>query len=507
MPLSFFMKQHLIGPAKKAFLMKLALFFCLGFVTAAISGQTFSPSQNFRVGEKISYEVTFGRFRDVGHVEIEVVSQGTLAGQAAVEIRGRFRTYGVVGAAFLPVDEERITIASAESGEPLIARKIYDPEGLAEERRKDFTKIPNGQFDLLTLLYQIRRLSGSGTAILSEEDSISTITFRPERSAVVETPAGKFECDEIGIEGDGLAGLGIRRSSVFLTRDDKRLPVAFRFTTDKGEFRANAAAITEQAMKQTEPLPEPTPAATPKPTPKLTPTPEPYIPNRPLSDDLPFQIGETLEYRISAAGRPIGTIVLRVRERILSSGRDTLVLNATVTNAESGNPFFILNDSITELVDPVSLTPFRSDIKFTGGLAGFTQSVNYDPNGIAVIGGSRRIDVPVGTHSLLSFLYAMRSFNLTPGKAADSRVNDTRVAVFWKDQPLVFTLRPGSVETIELSGKRFSAQRIAITTGDADLDRLGIKVWLSPDRQRFPLRILLGIYQADFVGADKILPN
>ncbi|MCV4594049.1 hypothetical protein OFC51_33920, partial [Escherichia coli] len=84
----------------------------------------------------------------------------------------------------------------------------------------------------------------------------------------------------IGIEGDGLAGLGIRRLSVFLTRDDKRLPVAFRFTTDKGEFRANAAAITEQAMKQTEPLPEPTPAATPKPTPKLTPTPEPYIPNR-----------------------------------------------------------------------------------------------------------------------------------------------------------------------------------------------------------------------------------
>ncbi|MCV4860399.1 hypothetical protein OFB63_30595, partial [Escherichia coli] len=69
------------------------------------------------------------------------------------------------------------------------------------------------------------------------------------------------------------------------------------------------------------------------------------------------------------------------------------------------------------------------------------------------------------------------------------------------------TLRPGSVETIELSGKRFSAQRIAITTGDADLDRLGIKVWLSPDRQRFPLRISLGIYQADFVGADKILPN
>ena len=103
----------------------------------------------------------------------------------------------------------------------------------------------------------------------------------------------------------------------------------------------------------------------------------------------------------------------------------------------------------------------------------------FDPaTGKVMVNGTNAVDAPVGTHSILSLFYALRSFNMKPSKDMKNPVNDTRVAVFWENQPYIFTLRPSEVQVITLHGQKFPAQMISITTQNQFLDQLAPKVWL-----------------------------
>jgi hypothetical protein len=48
---------------------------------------------------------------------------------------------------------------------------------------------------------------------------------------------------------------------------------------------------------------------------------------------------------------------------------------------------------------------------------------------------------------------------------------------------------------------------ITINTGNPQLDQLSLKVWLSNDGRRIPLRFSAGVYQADLVSTSNILPK
>ena len=101
-----------------------------------------------------------------------------------------------------------------------------------------------------------------------------------------------------------------------------------------------------------------------------------------------------------------------------------------------------------------------------------------------------------------SLLYAIRSYNLKPSRDASNPVNDTRVAVFFDQQPVIFTLRPSAPEMITVAGEKVSAQLISVSTGNQNpqLDHLQIKLWLGNDDRRLPLRISAGGFQADLVA-------
>jgi hypothetical protein len=105
----------------------------------------------------------------------------------------------------------------------------------------------------------------------------------------------------------------------------------------------------------------------------------------------------------------------------------------------------------------------------------------------------------------LSLIYAVRSFNLKPSKDTYNPINDTRVAVFWENKPYIFTLRPSTAEIIDIKGMKISAQLISVNTGNPQLDSLNIKVWLSNDSRRLPLRFSAGQYQADLISEKNLL--
>jgi len=474
----------------------------LVFLLIALATASAAQTQ-FRIGERVTYAVSLDKYKEAAYAEIYCVSRGALSGKDAIELRSKVKTLNLVSAAVAQIDETRTTFVDPDSGSPLYITRVDNSEGLPKETVSDFRRSGAAGLDLLSLLYKIRHLSGSGSANFQEGDKIFSVTFSPSGTEKVTVPAGDFDTSVISIQSEYFTGLGFIDIKINLTADEARVPVLIRLNrTKRSGYRLEAASVQSIVSEQpTEVRPSPSPTPVVVATPRPTPTPEPYVPNQDLAPELAFQLGETLEYRVTVAERPVGTFVTRARERIQVAGRDTLILSSTVTNAAPGNPIFALNDSIVANVDPISLAPYSLNIRMTGPLARLTQSVVFDDRtgSISFKAGSQ-VEAPIATHSILSLISAMRSFNLKPSPVRERPVNDTRVAVFWEDRPHIFTLRPSEPAEITLNGQKRQAQQITINTGNTELDKLSIKVWLSMDPTRVPLRFAVGQYQADLVS-------
>ncbi|HEY0459669.1 MAG TPA: DUF3108 domain-containing protein, partial [Pyrinomonadaceae bacterium] len=179
-----------------------------------------------------------------------------------------------------------------------------------------------------------------------------------------------------------------------------------------------------------------------------------------------------------------------------------------VSKVENGVGIFRTGDSITAQVNAESLAPYQFDVKFTGTLSAFNQSARFDQErGIAISGGTNQTQIPLNTHSLLSLAYAIRSFNLKFSKDTQNPVNNTRVSVFYGTQFYIFTIRPSEPEIITQGNEKVTAQMITIVTQNPQLDALNLRVWLSTNEKRTPLRFAVGGYQADLVSETVIQPK
>jgi hypothetical protein len=297
---------------------------------------------------------------------------------------------------------------------------------------------------------------------------------------------------------------------VNLSADEAKLPVLIRFRIgkeikdkNKGEVRAGLASIqTIEPEVVTEATPAPVRTPVPERTPRPAVTPTPYVINQPLAPELAFDLGESLEYKILSGGVQVATLRLSAKERNQFDGVDALLLEAMFSDARAGSPF-AAGDFVRAYVNPETLAPRHLEMKFAGALRSLSGTVKFEQEGSAILINGKRLEAPVGTHSLLSLLYAARSFNLKPSRDLNNPINDTRVAVFWDSQPYIFTLRPSPAEVIMLDGKPVAGQLVTVSTKYSVLDQLNIKVWLGNDDSRIPLRFIVGTYQADLILATK----
>jgi len=474
-----------------------------------IKVQTLSPPAPLRIGERLTYNISFEKFNNAAYAEIYAVSRGKLGEKDAVEIRSKIKTSELVSAAFYLLDETRTTYASSDLGLPLYTRKTSNTGVSPKETVGNFLVNPTAYNDLLTLFYQVRNANGAGTFSLQEDDKIYSVVFQNTFGKRLKTAAGEFETSFSTVQSDFFTEKGITNLSINFSTDAVRIPVLIQFKTAKGDFRAEIASV--QTIEP-ETVTEPTPVLIQTPRPQLTPkpvvTPAPYIDNQPLPKELPFGLGETLEYQVSTGGLTVCLVTLQAKERKQFLGQDSLLLTATVVGTDSPQPLFKLNDTIQAQVNPESLAPQKIELKLNGALGAFNQQIIFDQRaGSATNNKGTQLEIPVGTHSILSLAYAVRSFNLKPSKDPLNPVNDTRVAVFLDTQAYVFTLRPSNADLINLQGERVSAQLISITTGNPSIDQYNLRLWLSNDDKRLPLRLMFGNYQADLVSEKQILPK
>lgn len=465
-----------------------------------------SPT-HFRVGEKLSYSVSFGKFTNAAYAEMSVVSRGILGGRDAIELRSKLKTLDLVNATFFQWDETRTVFVAPDTGLPLFVTKRLNNGMTPTETSENYIQSGAAAFDMLSLIYKSREAGGNGSFPLFENQRIYNVTMQGSKSEHVRTEAGEFDTVVSVVQSDYLAAKGVKECRIYFSSDNDHMPVLFRMKTSRGEFNASLIAV-QQPTQPAAVLPASGPFKTPPGNPagiKSKPTPTPYIENQPLAPELGFDLGEVLEYNVSSGGAPVAAIALEAKERRQYQNEDSLVLAATVTRVEPGTKAFVPGDYIHAYVDPETLTPRMIEVRFSGESSWLNETVGFDKRtGAYSVNGAAPAEAPMGTHTVLSLIYAMRSFNLKPSKDPSNPVNDTRVSVFWATQPYVFTLRPAPTETIVINGEKTEAQPIKVTTGNDLLDRASLRVWLSASG-RVPLRFGFGTFQADLINIKKSL--
>ncbi|HZB44307.1 MAG TPA: DUF3108 domain-containing protein, partial [Pyrinomonadaceae bacterium] len=213
--------------------------------------------------------------------------------------------------------------------------------------------------------------------------------------------------------------------------------------------------------------------------------------------ELPFKVGEELNFNffLGNSVQPVGTASFRVRARARYFNRDGLLLSASMRTAGTAQELFPVNDQFNSYVDAATLLPFRTELSLLEGKRQNKWVVSLDQNGgAALFDDGTRVEMPVNTHDLISVFYALRSFDLTPSKR-------TAVSLLVNKRQRPLYINALGRATIQLGGQQIPAVELAISTGEAQADSLALRLWVSTDQRRLPLRLTaqtpLGPIRAD----------
>lgn len=492
----------------------------------------FSPAP-YRVGEHLTYNVSFSNFISAAHVELLIAERGTYAGREGLMLRAHVETTGVVNAALYSINNDYTTYIDPATGLPFRTQQVVREGGRTSDTSSEYNEpvgtaaIPSklrtgefpGTFDFLSAIYRVRALPLAAKAryyfTVRGEQVQYDAQLRVTGRGVIKTNVGSFPTIATEIRVSNNSEANNYNTRIYFSDDERHVPVLITATHPNGEIRAE---LVGSELPEVVATPMPTPVATPKlsptvkqnpvvpltprqtaPRPTPTPTPRPQV----NLSNLPFEIGEQLNYNIFLANsaQPVATASFQVRERANYFNRNGLLLTVRAQTLGTIARAFFANDQINSYVDPVTLLPFRTELNLIEGRRRTTAVLSLDQeHGVAQTDKGPRMEVPVGTHDILSVLYALRSFNLTPPKR-------NAVSLIVNNRPLTLFITALRRETIEIGGQRIPTVLLSLTTDDPQPDKYGLRLWVGEDRRRIPLRAAatteLGAVRADLA----ILPS
>ncbi|MGH9902843.1 MAG: DUF3108 domain-containing protein, partial [Pyrinomonadaceae bacterium] len=457
----------------------------------------------YRVGERLTYTVSFSNFPVAAHVELFVAGRSTFSGREGVQLRAHVETAGVVSAALYSVNNDYVSYVDPATGLPFRVEQVVRDGPRAADAARDYNQpagasalpakragVFPGTYDLLSALYRLRTLPlAEGSAYrFTVQDAARQYDaeLMVGRRELLKTNIGSVNAiaTQVRVRGDKQAdGYRVR---IYFSDDERRVPVLITAQHPAGEIRADIASadiVTE--------APPPAVAAT---SPPVAARPRDRRPSENNNGgnsgdsslaDLPFKVGEQLNFSffLGDAAQPVGTASFQVRTRARYFNRDGLLLTALLQTANAGQRLFPVNDQVSSYVDVTTLLPFRTELRLQEGRrrANWTVTVEQD-RGTALFDDGARLEVPVGTHDFLSVLYALRSFDLTPPKR-------NAVSLLINKRPRTLFITALRRDTIEVGGQRIPAVQLSLITDDPQGDRLQLRLWVSSDRRRLPLRL------------------
>jgi Protein of unknown function (DUF3108) len=489
---------------------------------AALSSGEFSPAP-YQAGEKLTYNVSFSNFLNAGYVELFNAGRGQFFNREGFELRARVQSVGVVRAALYAIDNEYTAYVDPQTGLPFRTR-IRNLEGAGTAQGSTIAGTPAppveatpATYDFLSALYRLRALplaAGGIYRITAQGDGVQYDTeVRVVGRETVKTPAGSFNAVVAQLRVRGNSVVDGYRPRVYFSDDERHVPVLLTAKLKTGELRAELASselinLTPQAPPAASGvIALQPPAANPEPNRVVVPSPagggDGATPagasNANSSDlsDLPFKVGEQLNFNffLGTSPQPVGIASYHVRSRNKFVGRDGLWLSATMGTTNALQQLFPVANKIETYVDVKTLLPFRSQLQIREGNHRLQGVVTLDQErGSATVTDGSNIEIPVGTYDLVSVIYALRSFDLTPPKR-------NAVSLLINKRPRTLFITSLTRETIELGGKSISAYQLALATDEPQGNRLNLRLWVGADRRRLPLRLTattpLGPVRAD----------
>jgi hypothetical protein len=472
--------------------------------------QPFSP-EPYRVGERLTYNVSFSNFIAAAHVELFVAARGTFFGREGIKVTAHVETNGVVSAALFAINNDYTAYVDPATGQPFhveqtirqgsrTARTFADvsqPAANGSAPAKSNFALP-GSYDFVSALYRLRALPLAGgssySVAVNEEQQNYRVDLRVTGRETINTSAGSFGAlvSQVRVknetQGDSYS------LKVHFSDDQRHIPLLITTRVSTGELQIELAGSTF--------VTPPVATTTPTPSPGIQPVKPPVaIPNTPAEDanlkDLPFKVGEQLNYRLFLPNipAPVATATFQVRARSKYFDHDGLMftVNAQTTNALQ--KLFVANDTMSSYVDPKTLLPFRTEFSFNEGRnrSAGKLTINQDYGAVTTDKGEK-IEIPIGTHDYLSYFYVIRTLNLAPGKRS-------AVSILVNNKPKTLFIGAVKIENVQIGTETISAILVALTTDDPQPDKFQLRGWISNDKRRLPLRFTavteLGLVRAD----------
>ncbi|MBD0369860.1 MAG: DUF3108 domain-containing protein [Pyrinomonadaceae bacterium] len=522
------MKRELMLPAAAVIL--LFIFVPLAAQSKRdVENISFSPSI-YRVGERLTYNVSFSNFINAAHIELFIANGGTIFDRPGLELRAHIETTEVVNVALYSINNDYTTFIDPATGIPFRSTEVIREGGNTSDRTSEYNApvgvdaIPNklrlgefpGRFDFLSAIYRLRALPLAARSTYYFNIVYDQIEYKAQLKVVgqeiVKTKVGSFNTVITEVRTSADTKFNDYKVKVYFSDDERHVPVLITARYKVGDIRAEivGSQLPEGAPQLTPPtgpvtsIPktQPTPVNPQRPQSRPTPPPSPTntgaggAGGAPLSG-LPFAVGEQLNFNfyLGNSPQPVGTTTFQVRARSRYFGRDGLLLAFRGQTNSALQRLFAVNDQINSYVDPTTLVPFRTELNLQEGRRRTNETLTIDQErGSITTDKGTRIEIPVGTHDIISVFYALRSFNLTPTKR-------TAVSLLVNDRPLTLFITALKRETIELGSQKVQAVQLSLTTDDPQSDRYALRLWVSDDRRRLPLRITattpLGPVRAD----------
>lgn len=461
--------------------------------------QTVSTS-SYRVGERLTYNVSFSNFISAGHVELYVASHGSFFGREGIQLRAHVETTGVVSAALYAINNDYITYVDPQTGLPFHAQQIVREATRTSDSARTFnqpisqaSESSNGQaserpiFDFLSAVYRLRALpltEGSTHQFSIKGDQDYRIELKVTGRQAVRTNVGSFNAIATQIQVTNNSRANGYRTRIFFSDDARHLPVLITARLSAGELRAELAGL--EYVKPA-PIPTPNTPLVAAPVPQPLPAPPQPVAESSSGDlaNLPFKVGEQLNYQVFLGNitQPAGTASFQVRARSRYFERDALLLVARAQTVNAAQKLFIADDQIRSYVDPKTLLPFRTEMNLIEGPKRLNQTltINQD-HGAVTSDRGLRLEIPVGTHDYISFFYLARTFNLTPNKR-------TAVSILVNNKIKTLFINAIKREVIQLGSQTIPAIQVTLTTDDPQSDKFQLRAWVSDDNRRLPLRL------------------
>jgi hypothetical protein len=474
-------------------------------------------SAPYRVGERLTYNISFSNIISAAHVQIHVVNRSSFFGREGIEIRGHVQTVGMVNAALYALNNDYVSYVDPATGlpyrtqqvlrEPLrtsnTSNDINQPVGAAAIGSKGVVE-PGGKYDFLSALYRFRAmpLSGGSYWLTVQGDGVDyEIELKVTGQTSIKTNVGSFDTIVCQVKAKNNSQLNDRNIRVYFTNDERHVPVLITAKHKSAEIRAELAAA--------EMVTPPPPTHSGPPIGDGAAVQPPVVPPRATNGSslagLPFKVGEQLNYQIfiSNIAAPAGTATYQVRARSKYFDREGLLLSVQAQTTNAIQRLFFANDQINSYVDPKTLLPFRTELKLVEGRRRVNQTLTVNQDyGTATGDKGEKIEIPIGTHDLLSIFYALRTLNLTPTRTTTPS-KASAVSILVNNKPKTLFITPLKKENLQLGSQTIPAIFISLTTDDPQNDKFVLRVWVSDDQRRLPLRITasteIGQLRADLV--------